>query len=294
MADFRYISRQGRSNLALYGLHRKFFEDLYHSWLAAPWRRVFAVVSVLYLTVNAVFAAAFMASGGIENARPHSFSDFYFFSVQTLATIGYGKMSPVTLPAHLLVTVESFCGLTGLALVTGLMFAKFARPTARVLWSEVAVVGPMDGVTSLMFRVANARGNQVVEAQMRLGMLRSEVTAEGISVRRQIDLKLVRPSTAVFALSWLCVHRIEPGSPLFGETAESLAKSQSELYCSLTGLDADFSQTIHDRHSYAAGDIRWGYRFDDIMGQLPDGRMGVDYTRFHRTLPAALDGQKPG
>ncbi|HUJ27182.1 MAG TPA: ion channel [Myxococcales bacterium] len=294
MAEFRYISKQGGSNLALYGLHRGFFEDLYHSWLASSWRRVFAVVIVLYLAVNAVFAAAYMAAGGIENARPHSYADYYFFSVQTLATIGYGKMSPVTLPAHLLVTIESFCGLTGLALVTGLMFAKFARPTARVLWSEVAVVSPMDGVQSLMFRVANARGNQVVEAQMRLGMLRSETTAEGTPVRRQVDLKLVRPSTAVFALSWLCVHRIEPGSPLYGESPESLAKVQAELYCSLVGLDADFSQTIHSRHSYAAVEIRWGFRFDDIMGELPDGRMGVDYTRFHRTLPAPLDGPKAG
>lgn len=294
MAEFRFISPQGRSNLALFGLHRGFFEDLYHLWLAASWRRVFAVVIVLYLSVNAVFAALYMWIGGIENARPHSYEDYYFFSVQTLATIGYGKMSPVTLRANLLVTIEALCGLVGVAIVTGLMFAKFARPTARVLWSEVAVVSNMDGVPALMFRVANARGNQVVEAQMRVGMLRSETTAEGMPVRRQHELKLVRPSSAVFALSWLCVHRIEPGSPLYGETPESLAKVQAEIYCSLTGLDADFSQTIHSRHSYAVGDLQWGRKFADIMGPLPDGRMGVDYTRFHQTAPAPLDLPKRG
>ena len=290
----RFISREGRSTLVIHGVRRRLFEDLYHSWLAASWRRVFAVVVVLYVAVNALFGALFFWAGGIEGAAPGSFSDAFFFSVQTLATIGYGKMSPVTLPAHLLVTVESLCGLTGLALMTGLMFAKFARPTARVIWSEVAVVSMMDGVPSLMFRVANARGNQVVEAQMRLGMLRSEVTAEGMPVRRQHDLKLVRPSSAVFALSWLCIHRIDEASVLHGQTLESLQQGQAELYCSLTGLDETFGQTIHSRHSYAAGEIAWGRRFEDIMGPLPDGRMGVDYARFHNTLPAPLDGSKAG
>jgi inward rectifier potassium channel len=294
VAEFRYISPQGRSNLTLYGLHRGFFEDLYHLWLRASWRRVFAVVAVLYLAVNAVFGAAYMWTGGVENARPHSYSDYYFFSVQTLATIGYGKMSPVSVPAHVLVAIESFIGICGVAIITGLMFAKFARPTARVIWSDVAVVANMDGVPALMFRVANARGNQVVEAQMRVGMLRSETTAEGMPVRRQHDLKLVRPSSMVFALSWLCVHRLEPGSPLYGETQESLAKVQAELYCSLTGLDADFSQTIHSRHSYSMADVLWGRRFEDIMGPLPDGRMGVNYTRFHGTAPAPLDLPKRG
>jgi inward rectifier potassium channel len=290
----RFINREGRSNLVRVGLRRGVFEDLYAEWLKASWRRVFAVVTTLYLAVNALFAAAYYVSGGIENAQPDSFRDAFFFSVQTLATIGYGKMSPVSLAAHLLVTLESFCGLLGMALITGLMFAKFARPTARVLWSEVALVSPMDGVQSLMFRVANLRGNQVVEAQMRVGILRSEVTAEGMPVRRMHDLKLVRPSSAVFALSWLCVHHITPDSALYGQTTESLQAVGAELYCSLTGLDETFNQTIHSRHSYSAGELVWDRRFEDIIGPLPDGRPGIDYSRFHRTLPARLDGSKSG
>jgi inward rectifier potassium channel len=283
----RFISRDGGSNLVSSGLERRLFGDLYHSWLNAPWPKVLAAILVTYAVVNTLFALGYLLVGGIENARPGSFADAFFFSVQTIATIGYGKLVPVTMPAHLLVTVESFIGLVGAAMATGLMFAKFARPSARVLWSDVAVVAPMDGVQSLMFRVANARGNQVVEATLRLGMLRSEVTVEGVPIRRMLDLKLVRPSSAVFVLSWLAVHPITPESPLYGQTNESLKAVNAELYVSLVGLDATFSQTIHSRHSYLPGELRWGHRFVDIMRPLPGGRMGVDYTRFNQTVPLA-------
>ena len=282
----RFISKEGRSNLVKIGLRRALFSDLYASWLTSSWRRVFALVVALYLLINAVFALLYLLLGGIENARPGSFADAFFFSVQTIATIGYGKMSPVTLPAHLLVTVESFCGLVGVALITGLMFAKFARPTARVLWSEVCVVAPQDGVPSLMLRVANARGNQVVEAQLRVGLMRSERTVEGELVRRMHDLRLVRSSSAVFALSWLAVHPIDEKSMLFGQTAESLKGSGVELYVSLTGLDETFNQTIHARRAYSADEILWGQRFIDIVGPLPDGRAAIDYNKFHGTKPA--------
>jgi len=284
----RMISREGRSLLLQQGMPRRPLGDLYHSWLAAPWRRILAAVLLLYLGLNALFACAYLLSGGIENAREGFFSDAFFFSVQTLATIGYGRMSPVSLGAQVLVTIESFCGLTGLALVSGLVFAKFARPTARVLWSEVAVVAKQDGVTSLMFRVANTRGNQVVEARLRVGMLRFETTAEGERVRRMHDLPLVRAESMVFALSWMAIHPIVPGSKLYGETPESLRASNAEIFCSLTGLDETFSQTIHSRHSYSVDEILWGKRFVDIMVTLPDGRAAIDYTRFHETKPAPL------
>ena len=282
----RFISREGRSNLVKVGLRRAFFGDLYASWLTSSWRHVFALVIALYLVINGVFALLYQALGGVENARPGSFSDAFFFSVQTIATIGYGRMAPVSLPAHLLVTVESFCGIVGVALITGLMFAKFARPTARVIWSEVCVVAPQDGVMSLMLRVANARGNQVVEAQLRVGMMRSERTLEGELVRRMHDLRLVRASSAVFALSWLAVHPIDEKSVLYGQTAASLEEAGVELYVSLTGLDETFNQTIHARRSYAAGEILWGRRFVDIVGLLPDGRAAIDYNKFHGTRSA--------
>jgi inward rectifier potassium channel len=282
----RMVTPDGRSTLIAYGLRRRALSDLYHSWLTASWAQILLVVVVLYLAINSIFACAFLISGGIENADPHSFRDAFFFSVQTIATIGYGKMSPVTLPAHLLVTLESFCGILSVALVTGLMFAKFARPTARVIWSDVAVVAMQDGRPALMLRCANARGNQVVEAEMHLGLLRDEITPEGEKVRRIRDLKLARSTSMIFALSWLVVHPIDEQSPLFGQTLESLRASNSLLFASLTGLDETFAQTIHARRSYSADEIAWGARFVDIMGATPDGRLSVDYSKFHLTRPA--------
>ena len=283
----RLIDKSGRTTLRSHGLERRLFSDLYHSWLNAPWSRVLLALVLLYAVANALFALGYVAIGGIEGAREGSFQDAYFFSVQTLATIGYGKLVPVTLAAHLLVTIESFCGLIGVAMATGLMFSKFSRPTSRVIWSRQMVVAPMDGVRSLMFRVANARGNQVVEATMRLGMLRSEVTPEGQQIRRMIDLKLVRATSPVFMLSWLAIHPITPDSPLYGKDLEALGEGRIEVYASLVGLDATFSQTIHARHSWSIDEIAWDARFVDMIGPLPDGAPGVDYTKFHQTVPLA-------
>ena len=276
-----------------FGLRRHFYTDVYHSWLRAPWRVAFAAVTVLYLLVNCLFAAAYLLVGGVENLGPTSYADAFFFSVQTIATIGYGHMVPISHAANVLVTLESLIGLLGVALATGLMFAKFARPTARILWSDVAVVAPFEGVPSLMFRVANERSNQVVEAQIRVTLLLSEETKEGVTIRRNIDLQLRRSLSTVFALSWTVIHPLTAESPLVTHTREQLQLGRAEIIASLIGLDDAFNQTIHARHAWSLDEIVWNARFVDIMGALPDGRQGVDYRHFHDVVP--LGGQSvPG
>ena len=140
MVAVRFLSREGRSNLVQYGLRRHFYTDVYHSWLQAPWRVALGAVTILYFGVNCLFAAAYLLVGGVENLGPRSYADAFFFSVQTIATIGYGHMVPTSVAANVLVTIESLVGLLGVAMATGLMLAKFARPSARVLWSNVVVV----------------------------------------------------------------------------------------------------------------------------------------------------------
>jgi inward rectifier potassium channel len=288
MRVVRFISREGRSNLVQYGVRRHFYTDVYHSWLQAPWGVAIGALTVLYLAVNCLFAAAYLAVGGVENLGPRSYGDAFFFSVQTIATIGYGHMVPISIAANALVTLESLVGLLGVAMATGLMFAKFARPTARVLWSDVAVVAPFESVPSLMFRVANERGNQVVEAQVRVTMLISEETSEGIAIRRNIDLHLRRSLSTVFALTWTVVHPLTEDSPFVTHTREQLLAGRAEIIASLVGLDDAFNQTIHSRHAWAMDEIVWNAQFADIMGTLPDGRQGVNYLRFHEVVP--LDG----
>jgi inward rectifier potassium channel len=207
-------------------------------------------------------------------------ADMFFFSVQTMATIGYGKMVPATMFSNILVSIEALTALLALALVTGLVFAKFSRPTARVRFSCYVVIGPRDGALSLMIRMANMRANRIVEANIHAVFIRQETTIEGESIRRIYDLPMTRNRSAMFVLSWTAVHRIVEGSPFFGETRESLAKCEPEIVVSITGLDETFSQTIHARHTYGLDEIIWGARFADVLTLHPDGSRSVDYTRF--------------
>jgi inward rectifier potassium channel len=283
----RILDRDGRINIVRTGAPNSFVGDLYHFLLITSWLRLLALFVLSYLAANAVFAGLYVLGGdSIEGARPGSFADAFFFSVQTMATIGYGKMVPRTLWAHTLVTVESFVGLMGLALATGMIFAKFSRPTARVLFSRHAVITTRDGVPCLMFRMANQRGNQIVEARIHVVLARNETTLEGESLRRLYDLEMMRAQNALFALSWTAIHPLIEDSPLHRATPESLAADEAEIIVSLTGLDETFSQTVHARHSYVADEIAWGARFVDILSRTPDGRRRVDYTRFHDVIRA--------
>ena len=263
-------------------------DDLYHFLVSSSWPRLLSLLVVAFLGANALFALAYLLEpAGIENARPGSFADAFFFSVQTMGTVGYGKMAPQTLYTNALVTLEVFVGLLGLAMVTGLTFAKFSRPTARVLFSRQAVVAPHDGVPSLMFRMANARGNNIVEAQVHVVFAVNETTVEGVSMRRFYDLELARRQSALFALSWTAIHPLTEQSPLHGLSPAALEAAEGEVVVSLLGLDETFSQTVHARHRYAPRDIVWDARFADILVRGPDGRRSVDYAHFHQVLPLA-------
>ncbi|HJQ85825.1 MAG TPA: ion channel [Candidatus Binatia bacterium] len=258
--------------------------DLYWSLLTSSWPRLLVLLVVTFLAVNGLFALAYLAfPGSIENARPGMFSDAFFFSVQTMATIGYGRLAPATTLADVIVTIEVLTGLVGLALITGIAFAKFSRPTARVLFSRNAVIAPYDAVPSLMFRMANARGNNIVEAQAHVVLARDEVTAEGERVRRFYDLDLARRQSVLFALSWTAIHPIVATSPLHGMTAVDLASVDAEIVVSLLGFDEQFSQTVNARHRYVAADVVWNARFADIL--FRDGRRKIDYERFHDLIP---------
>jgi inward rectifier potassium channel len=282
----RLLQRNGRFNVVRRGVPERRMQDLYARLLSAPWPWLITVLVAFYVGVNALFALAYLAVGdSIENARPGSFADAFFFSVQTMATIGYGKLVPVGMVANVLVTAETLFGLGGLAVATGLLFAKFSRPFARVVFSRTAVVATRDGVPRLMFRVANERESMIVEAQMRVVLVRQEVTREGETMRRFHDLELERARTAIFPLSWTVSHPLDAKSPLFGLSSEILASHEVEIICSLTGTEELFASTIHSRYSYSAADIQFGYRFVDILSVEADGRRAVNYSRFHEIEP---------
>jgi inward rectifier potassium channel len=275
----------GERVLAL-GLRPHPLADLYHSLLTARWWAFLLFVVAAYVAINALFALVYLELGdGIEHARPGSFADAFFFSIQTMATVGYGNFWPRTTAANLLATFEMILGGVGLALMAGLAFARFARPTARVLFSEVAVVRRWEGVPALMFRMANARSSQIVEARIGVMLVRTERTAEGDEVRRLTDLSLVRSQHALFALTWTAVHLIDERSPLRGEDPRSLAEREAVLVVSFTGYDENLANTVHARHAYRAGQIHFARRFADVLRRGDRGERVIDYARFHDTEP---------
>lgn len=284
----RFLSTNGQFNVVGRGGSRFYWGDLYYLILTISWSWFFVLLALGYAIANSLFAIAYLAGGdGIENAEPGSFKDAFFFSVQTMASIGYGAMYPRTLYANFLVTIESLIGLLGIAMGSGLMFARFSRPTARVLFSRVAVITRYDGVPTLMFRAANQRRNFVVEAQINVTMVRNEINREGEFMRRFYDLKLLRSQTPIFALSWTVMHPIDETSPLYGATPETLAQAETDIVITLTGLDETVSQNIHARHSFSDREILWNMRFVDIFtpARTPDGQRLIDYTRFHDVVP---------
>jgi inward rectifier potassium channel len=285
------IVQIGSSKSEWLGEHSFHWSDLYHALIVASWPKFFSILTGGYFLLNALFACAYLlGSSGIENARPGSFSDAFFFSVQTMASIGYGAMYPKTPYIHSLVTIEALIGVLGVAMATGLMFARFSRPTARALFSSIATICPYNGVPTLMFRMANQRHNSIVEAQLRVNLLRSEVTAEGHAMRRFYELPLSRQYSPIFSLSWMVMHPIDAESPLFGETLESAIAQDLQIIVTLTGLDATVSQTVHANHLYRADDLVWNRRFVDVLHFHSNGTRYIDYAHFHETEPLEESG----
>lgn len=259
------------------------WRDGYHFILTAPWSVYFVGVATVFALVNAFFALLYMAEPrGIQNA--HGFWDYFLFSVQTIGSANYTVMVPRTVYANVVVSVEAFFGILNLALITGVTFARFSRPFARVVFSKVAVIAPFDGVPTLMFRAANQRGNQILDAAITVSLARQVTTSEGIAMRRFEELKLARSRSPLFGLSWTVMHPIDRASPLHGATKDSLREAQIELVILLRGTDDALSEIIYARHSYTADEILWERRFVDVIALAPSGRRVVDLRNFHDTV----------
>ena len=265
-----------------------YWRDPYHMMLTMSWGSFLGLISGGYIGINTLFALLYLIGGNnIVNARPGSFGDAFFFSVQTLASIGYGVMSPQTLYANIIVTIEALLGIVSIAVMTGLAFARFSRPSARVRFSQVAVIAPHNGQLTLILRTANRRRNQILEAQMRVYLLRDEMTLEGHHMRRIYDLDLLRSRTPSFSLGWVAMHLIDQSSPLYGISQAELLNMHATLSVSVSGLDETVSQVVHARHVYAAHEVLWNHQFVDTVHIDAAGHRYIDYDLFDDVV--ALD-----
>jgi inward rectifier potassium channel len=259
--------------------------DAYLSVLQMRWGWLLALIVGVYLLINVIFAIAYVFAGGITGATPGSLTDAFFFSVQTMGTIGYGAMYPSGSATHAIVTAESIVSMLVTAVVTGVVFTRFSQSSGQLVFSDKAAIGPMNGVPTLAFRVGNDRASAVLEARIRASLIRTEKTDEGMTFYRLVDLPLARDTTQALARSWTVMHVIDDKSPLKNATPKTCADEEIELLVSVVGTDDTSLQPVHGRARYTLAEIVWGARLADVLRELPDGRVELDIGKFDALVP---------
>ncbi|WP_213770626.1 ion channel [Bradyrhizobium sp. dw_78] len=280
------IVQLGRREIVAEGLHLNFWADISHRCMTASWPSFIGGAALVFILFNAIFALFYwIGDQPISNVPGGAYIDYLYFSIETLSTAGYGDMHPQTHYGHFIAAVELFTGIFSMSLMTGLVFARFSRPSARLLFADNPVISTHDGKPTLMVRLANERHNIIGNATAKMWLLKDVVSCEGRSFRRFYQLPLVRNEHPALALSWTLYHVIDEDSPLYGQTADDLAESSVGLVVVVSGYDVVAAQTVHGRRSYDYGDILFGHRYADILGEMDDGRLRIDYGRFHDTVP---------
>jgi len=270
------------------GLARAPWTDVYYDAMTASWSKFFGALAVAFVALNLVFAAVYELGGEpIANARPGSFSDLFFFSVETTSTVGYGDMHPQTFYGHVVATVENFIGMAALALMTGMIFARFSRPRARLAFSKHPVIAIHEGAPTLFVRVANARDSFISEATARMWTLRPVRTAEGRRYFGFQPMRLIKSENPALALTWTLFHPIDADSPLHGVSADQLSAAEMNFIVVVSGYDETSAQRLRARHTFTAQDVRPDHEFVDIIGVDENGVRHVDYGKLHEIRPVA-------
>jgi inward rectifier potassium channel len=265
------------------------WRDAYHWILSLSWPQFAGLLSGAYVALNLVFAVLYEFSGDSIAEMPRgSFSAAFFFSVQTLATVGYGHMYPTTLYGNILTTIEIMVGMFGLAVMTGLIFVRFSRPSARIEFTRNLVIAPFNGQPTLMLRVANLRHHSMAEVEFKVMFMRNEEIKEGDEFRRFYPLKLHFDWLITFPVALTLLHTIDEQSPLYGMTAASLEATNARLVASVVGIETVIQAPVQSQKDYSWRDIRFGERFVEIYTETGEGRLTVDYGRLHETEPAPL------
>jgi inward rectifier potassium channel len=281
----RVVRLGGREIIVAEGQRLSFWADIGHRSMTASWPSFIAGAALVFVVFNAIFALFYwIGDQPISNVPGGDYIDYLYFSIETLSTAGYGDMHPQTHYGHFVAATELFTGIFSMSLMTGLIFARFSRPNARLLFAENPVISSHEGKPTLMVRFVNERHNIIGNAAAKLWLMRNEVSAEGGTLRRFYQLPLVRDEHPALALSWTLYHVIDQASPLYGMSADDVAASDVSLVVVVSGYDVVAAQTIHARKSYDYPDIRFGHRYADILDRTEDGRLRIDYGKFHETF----------
>ncbi len=286
-ARVRMVNRDGSFNVRRKGLPFFTWFSGYHYLISIPWWKFNLIILLVYVSINAFFGALYMwiGLGGLSGIDGHTAAEQYlqaiYFSTQTFTTVGFGRIAPVGNGANIVAAFESLAGLLSFAFATGLVWGRFSRPVAKIIFSRSAVVAPYDTITGFMFRVANQRINQLIDVSATVTMSRLEPNGSGQRSRKFYPLDLERTTVTFFHLSWTVVHPIEEASPLFGVTKEQLDESEAEFLILLKAFDDTFSQTVHARTSYKSKEVIFGHKFTGIIQIGPDGMTEIELDKIH-------------
>jgi inward rectifier potassium channel len=279
------VVRLGNREIVAEGLRLNFWADISHRCMTASWPAFIGGAALVFIVFNAIFAGFYwIGDQPVSNVPGSAYIDYLYFSIETLSTAGYGDMHPQTHYGHFIATVELFTGIFSMSLMTGLIFARFSRPNARLLFADHPVISSYDGKPTLMVRFANERHNIIGNATAKLWLIRNVVSREGQVLRRFVELPLVRNENPALALSWTLYHVLDETSPLYGLNAHDFGALRVSLVVVVTGYDVVAAQTVHARRSYDHTDIRFGQRYVDILDDSEAGRIRIDYSKFHETL----------
>uniref|UniRef100_A0A973WS72 Potassium transporter n=2 Tax=Bradyrhizobium quebecense TaxID=2748629 RepID=A0A973WS72_9BRAD len=277
--------RFGNREVVTEGLELSFWADISHRCMTASWPAFIGGAALVFITFNAVFALFYwLGDHPIANVPDGQYIDYLYFSIETLSTAGYGDMHPQTHYGHFIAAIELFTGIFSMSLMTGLIFARFSRPSARLLFADNPVISDHEGQLTLMIRLANERHNIIANATARLWLFKNGVSKEGMPYRRFYELPLLRSESPALALSWTLFHVIDQDSPLHGLDAAELKAVNAGLGLFVSGYDDVAAQTVHARKSYENSDVRFGHRYAEILQTTDDGRLRIDYSRFHETI----------
>ena len=272
--------RLGSYELRKRGVSRFDLRDPYHLAVALTWPQFLGVLFALYLSVNIIFATLFwLVPGSVANARPNSFSDVFFFSIETLATVGYGDMYPVASYGRAVAGIEIVCGLAFTAILTGLTFVRFSRPRAKLVFATNPVVAVHNGKPTLMVRIGNGRATGLADAKAQLNVVLSERSAGGEVFHRAQELRLERAHIPIFPLFWTLMHVVDERSPLHGYDAARTIAANAQVFVLIEARDPTLATTVHEIRNYAAQDIRFGMRYADAVTTAEDGAPVLDLTR---------------